>query len=185
MRDRLRERGISGVGAIMRKFRAMDLSGDRLLSFNEFAKGVLEEGLANSVDECRSLFRVFDSDCTGNVDYREMLGACCGSLSERRRAAILDVFRSLDPAGVGSVRLSELLGAFDARAHPAVRTGQRSAQDVQQEFLGMFDVGPRGRHVSYAEFELYYATMSAAIDDDRQFESVVQDTWQLPGDLCS
>lgn len=49
----------------------------------------------------------------------------------------------------------------------------------------MFDVGPRGRHVSYAEFELYYATMSAAIDDDRQFESVVQDTWQLPGDLCS
>merc|ERR1719198_849166 len=103
----------------------MDTSGDRLLSFNEFAKGLLDEGLGTSVDDCRTLFRVFDSDQTGNVDYREMLAACCGTLTDRRRQAVLGVFRSLDPAGAG-VRLSDLLRAFDARAHPAVRTGQRT-----------------------------------------------------------
>lgn len=183
LRELLLSRGTGGVASLLRKFRAMDLSGDRLLSFNEFAKGILDEGLAASVDDCRTLFRIFDSDCTSNVEYREMLAACCGGLSEKRRAIVLFVFRSMDPAGTGSVRLSDLLGAFDARAHPAVRMGQRSAEDVQQEFLAMFDLGPRGRYVSFAEFELFYAAVSAAIEDERQYDSTVQDPWQLPGEL--
>jgi hypothetical protein len=161
----------------------MDTSGDRLLSFNEFAKGLLDERLVESVEDCRALFRVFDSDCTGSICYREMLAACCGSLTERRRSVVMNVFRSLDPAGIGAVRLTELLGAFDARAHPAARIGQRSVEDVQQEFSGFFNVGPRGRHVSLAEFELFYAAVSTSIDDDRQFDSAVQDAWQLPGEL--
>jgi len=163
----------------------LDSTGDRLLSFNEFAKGLLDQGLVNSVDECRSLFRLFDSDGTGNVHYHDMLLSCCGILSDRRRSIVLSVFRSLDPAGTGSVRLSDLLNTFDARAHPAVRTGQRSVEEVHQEFLAMFDIGPRGRSVSYAEFELFYAAASATIDDDKQFDSVVQDAWQLPGELFS
>jgi Ca2+-binding EF-hand superfamily protein len=161
----------------------MDLSGDRLLSFNEFAKGLLEEGIAASVDECRAMFRIFDSDGTGNVDYREVVAACCGGLPDRRRASVLGAFRSLDLAATGAVVLSDLLSAFDARAHPAVRTGARSVQDVQQEFLSMFDVGPRRRMVSFKEFELFYASISPSIDDDKQFDSAVLDTWQLPGEL--
>jgi len=183
LREHFRSNGPVSLGALSRKFRAMDTSGDRLLSFNEFAKSVLDEGFAGSADDCRTLFRVFDSDCTGNVDYREMLAACCGTPSDRRRGVVLGVFRSLDPAGTGAVRLSELLRTFEARAHPAVRTGQRSAEEIQREFLGMFDVGPRGRIVKLAEFELFYSAVSATIDDDRQFESVVQDVWQLPGEL--
>lgn len=183
LRDHFAQRGAVGLGALSRKFRAMDGSGDRLLSFNEFAKGVLEEGVAVSVDDCRTLFRLFDSDCTGNVDYREMLAACCGPLSDRRREVVLGVFRSLDPAGTGAVRLSDLLGSFDARSHPAVRTGQRSAEEIQLEFNGMFDVGPQRRYVSFAEFELFYSAVSATIADEKQFDSMVQDAWQLPGDL--
>lgn len=185
--DALREqvclRGPVGVGALMRKFRAMDLSGDRLLSFNEFAKGILEEGLTSSVDDCRNLFRIFDTDATGNVDYREMVTQCCGALSDRRRAVVMGVFRALDPASTGSVMLSELLGNFDARAHPGVRMGQCAAEDVQREFLGMFDVGPKRRNVSFAEFELFYRAMSVVIEEDKNFDSVVQDPWQLPGEL--
>lgn len=183
LRENFRSRGAVGLGSLFQKFRAMDGSGDRLLSFNEFAKGVLEEGFAASVDDCRILFRVFDCDCTGNIDYREMLAACCGALSDRRRQVVMGVFRSLDPAGTGSVRLNDLLRSFDERAHPAVRTGQRSAEDIAQEFLGMFDVGPRGRCISFAEFELFYSAVSATIDDERQFDSAVQDPWQLPGEL--
>lgn len=183
LREQVRSRGTLGVGTLMRKFRAMDLSGDRLLSFNEFGKGMLDEGLIESVNDCRILFRIFDTDGTGNVDYREMLAACCGSMSERRRAVVLSLFRALDPAGTDAVPKAELLGAFDARAHPAVRTGQRSVEEVQQEFLSMFDVGPRGRYVSLAEFELFYSAVSSTIEDDRQFGSACQDPWQLPGEL--
>jgi Ca2+-binding EF-hand superfamily protein len=177
--------GVSGVASLLRKFRKLDVTGDRLLSFNEFARGLLDEGLLDSVAECRELFRAVDSDATGNVDFHEFLAVSCGDMSSRREAIVLNVFRSLDPAGIGAVRFSELLGSFDARAHPFVRTGQLSADVVQQEFQAMFDTGVRNRLVALAEFQLYYMVVSTAIDDDKQFERVVQDTWQMPGALCT
>lgn len=183
-REKLQLRGVPGIASLLQSFRALDITGDRMLSFNEFAKGFLSEGLADSADECRKLFRVFDSDGTGNIDFHELVVAACGRLSSRRQAIVLNVFRSLDPAGVGAVRLTDLLSAFDARAHPAVRTGQVPAEVIQQEFSAVFDVGLPGRYVPLNEFELYYTAVSARIDDDRQFEGVAQDTWQLPGALC-
>jgi hypothetical protein len=185
LREQLRQRGVPSIGLLLRSFRAQDVTGDRLLSFNEFAKGLLNEGLADSPDECRKLFRVFDSDGTGNIDFHELVVATCGRLSARREAIVLNVFRSLDPAGIGAVRLSDLLGTFDARAHPAVRTGQVPAEAIQQEFSAMFEVGQPGRYVPLDEFKLYYTAVSATIGDDRQFEAVAQDTWQLPGALCT
>lgn len=185
--EQLQANGTASVASLARQFRLQDSSRDFQLSFNEFAKGLLNEGYATSIDECRRLFRVFDSDCSGNVDYRQVLVTCCGALPDRRRQLVINVFRSLNPAGTGCVRLADLM-RFDARAHPAVRTGQRSAEDVQQEFLHFFDDSAHcknggDRQVTFAEFELFYAATSAITEDEKQFDSVVLDVWQLPGDL--
>jgi hypothetical protein len=54
-------------------FRIMDDDGSKNLSFDEFKKGVQEYGLNFTKDEIAELFRMFDSDQNGKIDYEEFI----------------------------------------------------------------------------------------------------------------
>lgn len=51
----------------------MDDDGNRKLSMDEFRKGVQEYGLGFTKDEIFEMFRSFDRDENGSVDYEEFL----------------------------------------------------------------------------------------------------------------
>ena len=54
-------------------FKIMDDDGSKKLSFDEFKKGVEEYGLNFSRNEIDELFRLFDADRSGSIDYEEFL----------------------------------------------------------------------------------------------------------------
>jgi hypothetical protein len=56
-----------------RLFRVMDDDRNRKLSFDEFKKGVDEYGLNLSRDEVQYLFKQFDTDHDGSINYEEFL----------------------------------------------------------------------------------------------------------------
>ena len=63
----------------------MDDNGNKKLSIDEFRKGVEEYGLNFSKSEIEDLFRLFDIDHSGNIDYEEFL----------RRLRVYDVFYAI------------------------------------------------------------------------------------------
>lgn len=185
LRQRLGTLGVSGIAAVTRRLRALDRSSTKLLSCDDFTTVALEHGVALTPEECRDLFVLFDIDGTGNLDYREFLLVACGTLNERRHEVVQAAFASLDRGQAGRVWRRDVLDGFDARAHPDVRAGQRAAEEVMDEFYDFFTAGGEREPVTLADFQVFYAAISSGIDDDRHFERITLDVWQLPGELCT
>jgi Ca2+-binding EF-hand superfamily protein len=51
----------------------MDDDRNRTLNFEEFKKGITEYGLGFSKDEITEIFKKFDTDSSGSVDFDEFL----------------------------------------------------------------------------------------------------------------
>lgn len=51
----------------------MDDDGNKALSYEEFAEGILESGLKLSDEQAKILFSRFDKDNSGSIDMTEFL----------------------------------------------------------------------------------------------------------------
>lgn len=123
-----------------------------------------------------------------------------GRLSERRTAAVHDLFRRLS-GGTGFVSMTRLASSFSPTAHPDVTAGRRTVEAVTAEFLDTFSVGGGGAsgsgaserparsidgsavqvQVSASDWEAYYASLSPAIPDDALFELWLYGSWLPAG----
>jgi hypothetical protein len=133
------------------------------------------------------VFRAFDADGNGSVDYDEFLRVIRGELNEFRTGLVDRAFSKLDTDGSGVISADEVKRVFDARNHPDVRMGKKTEDEVLTDFLGTFEThhsitkggaGLDGR-VTLDEFREYYANVSASIDDDRYFELMMKNAWNL------
>lgn len=82
----------------------------------------------------------------------------------------LQAFRVIDKDGSGVLDLADITAAYDASKHPEVIAGKKTKAEVFREFIDNFDGGEKDGMVYPEEFERYYATISASIDDDDYFE---------------
>jgi hypothetical protein len=76
----------------------------------------------------------------------------------------------IDKDGSGVLDLADITAAYDASKHPEVIAGKKTKAEVFREFIDNFDGGEKDGMVYPEEFERYYATISASIDDDDYFE---------------
>lgn len=124
-------------------------------------------------------------------------------MSQAREAVIAAAFAKLDRSGDGVVTVDDLRGVYSGRAHPKVRSGEWTEDEVLRHFLDNFDssekdgqVGvcagvplPRqflGRpltalcsQVTLAEFQDYYSGVSASMNTDEEFVAMMTSAWQL------
>jgi hypothetical protein len=114
------------------------------------------------------------------VSYRAFLQLLRGSLSPQRLALVTKAFAGLDTAKRGAVPLSALLN-YNPQQHPDVVSGQVSADELRQLFLGNFssDPGQGQVQVSARDFQEYYATVSAFIAQDDFFAAMMQSAWKI------
>ena len=73
LREELARRGARGIVGLQRKFRIMDDNGDQALSPSEFRKAMNECDLKLADGEISSIFKRFDKDGDGVVDFEEFL----------------------------------------------------------------------------------------------------------------
>ena len=102
-----------------------------------------------------------------------MAPASMSSFSRNPASALrffAQAFTVIDKDGSGVLDLADITAAYDASKHPEVIAGKKTKAEVFREFLDNFDGGEKDGMVYIEEFERYYATISASIDDDDYFE---------------
>lgn len=94
---------------------------------------------------------------------------------------VMFTLQVLDTTGRGYITIQDLVNRYDTSLHPEVASGRRTRESVLREFLDGFDGGQRDGKVTSQEFERYYATISASIDDDDYFELMIRNCWHISG----
>ncbi|KAG2433561.1 hypothetical protein HYH02_012678 [Chlamydomonas schloesseri] len=185
----LKLRGTHGIISIGKKFRSMDDSGDRKLTYDEFKKALIEMKLGLNEADMSRLFRHFDRDASGFVTFDELLLGLRGELNDRRLDMVKRCYKVLDKSGDGVVTLAELEHRYDASHHPDVIAGIKTPRQVLLEFLSVFEEqggGVKGDgQVDFEEFKAYYSMISANIDEgehgDDYFELMMRNVWHVSG----
>ena len=76
---------------------------------------------------------------------------------------------------------------YNAKHHPDVKLGKKTEEEVLIEFLDTFEMhysllhpGSRGdKIITFDEFVEYYNNVSMSIEDDRYFELMMTNAWNL------
>ena len=154
----------------------------------EFTKAMQDYMLGLSEGEIATLFRTFDYDRNGLIDYDEFLRTIRGPLSANRKSYIAKAFNIMDKDGNGFLDINDIRGVYSASFHPDVKSGRKTEQQVLQEFLETFEIAHNIRNnnapdhiVTKEEFEEYYANVSASIDTDDYFAAMMTSAWNLDG----
>lgn len=181
IREKLSARGSHGIRGIGIVFRRMDNNRDRAMDRYEFQWGLKENGHDLSSAEFERVFKYFDKNNTGKIDYDEFLVAIRGELNEFRTGFVRLAFEKLEKTGDGVVTVADLEGSYNVEAHPKFISGEQSKTDILGEFLEQWDTIEDDGVVTFEEFCNYYKDVSASIDRDDYFELMIRNAWHIEG----
>ena len=85
------------------------------------------------------IFKVFDRDGNGEINYDEFLRTIVGRMNDRRRTVVTLAFKRFDSDSNGFINLEDLKGRYNASQHPDVKMGKKTEEDVLYEFLDTFE----------------------------------------------
>nr|ACZ26265.1 putative calcyphosin C [Mayetiola destructor] len=159
-------RGAAGFVGLGRTFRRI-YKDNQILSFEEFKKGIRDNGFECTDDELEEMFERFDTDENGSINVAEFLAKLRPPMNKTRLNTIGKCFRKLDKSGDGVITLDDL-------------NGEKSEDQIRKHFLSEFEEGGAGDgRVTEEEFFNYYASISASIDDDTYFDLLLRQDYKL------
>ena len=124
---------------------------------------------------------LLDNQKLGMIDWRQFLRLIRASIPESREYVIKSVYNYLDSKNEGKISFDVLIKSFDPKEHPIVMLGGGSSESAIEQMRKYFQscVG-RSRPYPLITLQLfmeYYSDLSAAVDDDTYFESIVTRNW--------
>lgn len=170
---------VLGIKEIGKKFRHIDNSGARKVNLYDFERAVEEAHVELSPERVKGVFAAFDTERKGSIDFDEFLSVIRGPMSEQRKKIVADAFRKIDSDQDGFVTLHDLELRFNANGHPEVLSGDVSESQVKSAFLSQWDTREKHGKVTLAEFMDYYNGISASVDNDEMFVTIVAHAWNL------
>jgi Ca2+-binding EF-hand superfamily protein len=119
------------------------------------------------------VFKSFDLDGSGELNYDEYLRFMRGPMNALRKRLVMQAFDKIDRDRSGQVEIDDVRDIYNASRHPDVMQGKKTEDDILMEFLETFEVHHSAREnsapdhiVTKAEFIEYYENISASCDND-------------------
>jgi Ca2+-binding EF-hand superfamily protein len=180
IREQLFRNGTTGLSGVARVFRDADFNGNKKLDREEFDEALSFCGLFLKSQETSFLFKNFDRDGDGNINYDELLLGIQLPLSGPRLAMVQRAFQKMDKDGSSIIDINDLSSVYDASQHPDVLEGKKSEAQVTNEFLKGFEVGKKkDGKVTFDEFKAYYQDLGASIPSDEYFVAMMESVWKI------
>lgn len=164
----------------------MDDDRSGYLDKQEFNKALRDYRVSVTPDEANKLFNLFDLNGDGNISYDELLRGVVGEMNQPRKNLVQKAFKKLDRNGNGIVEVDDIKGVYNAKNHPDVKLGKKTEEEVLADFLETFELhyslqhpGSKDKKITFDEFIEYYNNVSMSIEDDRYFELMMTNAWNL------
>lgn len=181
LRGSLKRRGAEGIRGLGRHFKIVDRNRSGDLDSEEFAQCCRINALGLTGPEMQILMKAFDRDHSGAISYEEFLRAVRGRLSPARKTMVKKIFDVLDKIGGerGYLTVDNISGIYSVSKHPGVISGKITKEEALQEFLNSFEgtEGNRDGRVTLDEWIRHYEEVSASIDSDDYFGTMLAGTW--------
>jgi calcyphosin len=124
------------------------------------------------------------------VDFDELIQAIKGDMNSTRKEIVKKAFIKMDENQNGVLEINDIRQSYNASNHPDVKSGNRTEDEVLQEFLETFEahmsmsksdaLSKKGDgKVTFNEFMDYYSNINASIDDDEYFVLMITNAWNL------
>jgi Ca2+-binding EF-hand superfamily protein len=104
----------------------MDDDNSKTISEYEFSKACRDFKVGISEENVPILFKQFDTNRDGTLNYDEFLMAIRGELNDFRKGLIEKAFRKIDKDNSGILDIDDIRGVYNASKHPDVTSGKRS-----------------------------------------------------------
>ena len=87
-----------------------------------------------------NLFKAFDINNNGDIDYDEFVRVVVGPMNSFRVQLVMKAFDKIDYNGDGVLTLEDIKGKYDASKHPEVKSGKKTEDEILREFLETFEM---------------------------------------------
>ena len=188
LKDIIKKRGSRGILGMRRCFMIFDDDNSKTLTFDNFNKYINNFLIPLSRNQVISLFKLYDKQNLGEINYDSLINDIVGKFSESRKSLVINAFNKLDTEKKGVINMNVIRGAFNPKCHPDYLNGKKTEQDILAEFLDNFDYhfnllnqgrNPDDEEVTLQEFIEFYRNLSAGIEDDSYFNKLVTGVWGL------
>ena len=195
LRNNLIQRGVRGLMAVRRTFMLIDENSNHKIEYNEFEKLFHKFRFEISDEELKNLFKYFDKDCSGFIDYKEFLNGVTGNLNNLRKNVLKLAFEKLDKSESGKITVGQMRSEYNPKGNPEVRQGKRNEEEILGDFIDLLEYhfnllneqNEEGGDINeiaidFDEFCDFYKNISVCVEDDRYFEIMILGEWDLKKD---
>lgn len=164
----------------------MDRDNSGGLDPNEFHQAIKDYRIDIEDRRIELLFKAFDANGDGSIDFHEFLRVLTGSMSDKRQRWVAQAFRKIDKNQNGVIDIDEIKTHFNPSRHPDVKNGSKTEDEAFTDFIDLFDAHHNvenkfqpTRAVTWEEFTEFYNNFSATIQEDKRFELLVTQVWDI------
>ena len=189
--------GIKSIFRFQKMLSIYDRDNSGFISFENFYTIFQSNYIDIPLVDIKSIFGLFDNNNNEKqinsaseykIKYDLLLKSIIGNISIKRRALIQKVFDSFNKDKNGKILISDMKNRFNPSRHPDVLKGSKTENKILGEFLDFLEIfreyynnlhGGYTFNIGFQEFLEFYSEISLSIEDDKDFENLLINCWDL------
>ena len=188
LRKKLISRGTKSIFNFQRMLSIYDYNHSGQISLEDFTTIFLTYNLNFSISDIQTIFKQFDKEQTGFINYDLLTNSIIGQMNDRRKNLVLKVFENFNKNEQGEVSMSEIKQKYNAGRHPDVLNGRKSKEEEFGDFLDKLEIFREyndNLKMTYStimnlnDFLKFYTEISMSIKDDNSFDNVLSNCWNI------
>ena len=158
------------------------------LDYNKFNELLEMFNINMSKQNSDSIFEYLDKDKKGIIKYDDLIKELIGNINMNREFLIKKLYDNLNKDSNNNISINDLKQKFKAYNHPEVINRFKSEKEVFYDFLESIDIfknykniikGQNTEMLTYEDFLDFYKEISIGIRDDKFFEDLLINCWNI------
>ena len=197
-RQVLNTQGPKGIFRFQKMLSIYDRNSSGFISFDNFHTIFQSNYTSIPISDIKSIFSLFENNTNNTEDqinsasdykikYDLLLKSLVGNIPIKRRILIQKVFNTFQKDNKGKVLITDIKNRFNASRHPDAIKGIKTTNKILGEFLDFLETFREYNNnlhgfsfnMSIQEFCDFYGEISMSIEDDKYFEMLLINCWDL------